>query len=206
MSSRLSGKTAIIIGSPSGLGRAIAHVYAQEGAQICCVDLYPSLRNAIDPTTGKADPFRNRIATGTPTREVLRETYGGRYIFVRADLTKAENVERAVAACAKEFGRLDVIVNNASISIESTHVRPLRIHETAEDDYNKTMAVNAKGVFLGRKYAIRQMLQQEPLPRSNGDRGWIINTASVQGMVGYFGTRIYPIHIACTAFFVVTQS
>ena len=59
------------------------------------------------------------------------------------------------------------------------------------------MAVNAKGVFLGCKYAIRQMLRQEPLPWSNGDRGWIINTASVQGVVRYFGTSI-----ACTAFFV----
>jgi NAD(P)-dependent dehydrogenase (short-subunit alcohol dehydrogenase family) len=155
MPGRLFGKTAIITGSSSGLDRAIAHVYAQEGAQICCVDLYPS------PTTSKAEPFHNRIATGTPAHEALRETYGGRYIFVCADLTKAEDVERAVVTCANEFGRLDVIVNNAGISVESTHVRPLRIHETAEDGYDKIMAVNAKEAFLGCKYAI---------PRSNEDR------------------------------------
>jgi hypothetical protein len=140
MPGRLFGKTAIITGSSSGLDRAIAHVYAQEGAQI---DLYPS------PTTGKAEPFHNGIATGTPAHEALRETYGGRYIFVCADLTKAEDVERAVTTCAKKFGRLDVIVNNAGISVESTHVRPLRIHETAEDGYDKIMAVNAKEAFLG---------------------------------------------------------
>ncbi|OCL05655.1 dehydrogenase with different specificitie [Glonium stellatum] len=191
MPGRLSGKTAIVTGSSSGLGRAIAHAYAQEGAQICCVDLYPTSRNAIDAVTGKADSFHNRTVTDTPTHEALREAYGGRYVFVRADLTKAEDVKHAVLSCAKEFGRLDIMVNNAGISVESTHVRPLRVHETAEDDYDKTMAINAKGVFLGCKYAISQMLQQEPLPASNGDRGWIINTASVQGMVGYFGTPSY---------------
>jgi NAD(P)-dependent dehydrogenase (short-subunit alcohol dehydrogenase family) len=99
------------------------------------VDLYPS------PTTGKAEPFHNHIATGTPAHEALRETYGGKYIFVCADPTKAEDVERAVATCAKEFGRLDVVVNNAGISVGGTHVRPLRIHETAEDGYDKIMAV-----------------------------------------------------------------
>ena len=111
----------------------------------------------------KPTPSINALQTGTPTREALRETCGWRYIFVRADLTKAEDVERAVATCVKEFGRLDVVVN-AGISVEAP-----RIHETAEDDYDKTMVVNAKGVFLGCKYAIRQMLQQEPLPWSNGD-------------------------------------
>jgi hypothetical protein len=117
------------------------------GASICTLLL---LRAKPSPPT-----------TGTPAHEVLRETYGGRYIFVCADLTKAEDVERAVVTCAKEFSRLDVIVNNAGISVGGTHVRPLRIHETAEDGYDKIMAVNAKEAFLGCKYAI---------PRSNEDR------------------------------------
>jgi NAD(P)-dependent dehydrogenase (short-subunit alcohol dehydrogenase family) len=187
---RLSGKTAIVTGSSSGLGRAIATAYAHEGAQVCCVDLYPTLRNATNPSTGKADDIHNRITTGTPTHELLIHEYGGKHIFVRADLTKAAEVHGAVAACVEQLGRLDIMANNAGISVESTHARPLRIHETSEDDFDKTMAINTKAMFLGCKYAIAQMLKQEPLPGCNGDRGWIINTASIQGFVGYFGTRM----------------
>ncbi|KAF2801057.1 NAD(P)-binding protein [Melanomma pulvis-pyrius CBS 109.77] len=188
---RLSGKTAVVTGSSSGLGRAIAAAYAQEGAQVCCVDLYPTLRNATNPSTGKADDIHSRITTGTPTHELLVEQYGGKHMFVQADLTKAPEVENAVAACVKELGRVDVIVNNAGISVESTHPRLMRIHETSEDDFDRTMAINTKAMFLGCKYAIAQMLQQDPLPGCNGDRGWIINTASIQGFVGYFGTPSY---------------
>ncbi|KAF1987469.1 NAD(P)-binding protein [Aulographum hederae CBS 113979] len=190
MSSRLSGKTAIVTGSSSGLGRAIATAYAEEGAQICCVDLYPTLRNQIDSKTGKADSFHNRSTDGVPTHEYLKSTFGGNPIFVTANFTKAGDVEAAVAECVRQFGRLDIMVNNAGISVESTRP-PLRIHETSEDDYDKTMAVNAKGIFLGCKYAIKQMLQQDPLPGCNGDKGWIVNTASVQGLVSYHCTPSY---------------
>ncbi|KAF2465638.1 NAD(P)-binding protein [Lindgomyces ingoldianus] len=188
---RLSGKTALVTGSSSGLGRAIVKAYAYEGANVCCVDLYPHLRNATNPDTGKADHLYNRIVTGTPTHELLTHTHGGKHVFIKADLTRAEEVEGAVLSCVKEFGRLDIIVNNAGISIESTHLRPMRIHETDEADYDKTMAINTKAMFLGCKYAIREMLKQELLPDCIGDRGWIINTASIQGFVGYFGTPSY---------------
>ncbi|KAF2706160.1 NAD(P)-binding protein [Pleomassaria siparia CBS 279.74] len=187
---RLSGKTAIVTGSSSGLGRSIAKAYAQEGAHVCCVDLYPTLRNPTNPSTGKADDIHNRIDTGTPTHELLSAEYGGKHVFVRADLTKAAEVEHAVQMCVEALGRLDIMANNAGISIESTHTRPMRIHETSEEDYDKTMAINTKAMFLGCKYAIAQMLLQDPLPTSNGDRGWIVNTASIQGFVGYFGTRM----------------
>ena len=63
-----------------------------------------------------------------------------------------------MATCAKEFGRLDVNVNNAGISVESTHVRPLRTHGTAEDGYDKIMAVNAKEAFLGCKPVCAQSI------------------------------------------------
>lgn len=81
------------------------------------------------------------------------------------------------------------MVNNAGISVESTHPKVLRAHETSEDDYDRTMAINAKGVFLGCKYALAQMLRQD-MRESVKDRGWIVNTASVQGLVAYYGTRI----------------
>lgn len=194
---RLSGKTAIVTGASSGLGRAIAIAYAHEGAQVCCVDLYPTLRNATNPSTAKADDIHNRITTGTPTHELLLQRYGGKHVFVRADLTQAPDVENAVMLCVQLLGRLDIMANNAGISVESTHIRPLRIHETSEDDYDKTMAINTKAMFLGCKYAIAQMLNQDPLPGCNGDRGWIINTASIQGLVGYFATRMSRLLIRC---------
>jgi NAD(P)-dependent dehydrogenase (short-subunit alcohol dehydrogenase family) len=192
MQGRLQGKTAIVTGSSSGLGRAIAIAYAREGAHICCVDLYPAPRNAINPATGKADDFNNRTA-GQATHEYLQEA-GMRAVFVKADLTAAHDVEAAVEECVRKFGRLDIIANNAGISVESTHVRPLRIHETSEEDYDKTMAINEKCIFLGCKYATKQMLAQEPLKNAGGSdksRGWIVNTASVQGLVPYYGTPSY---------------
>lgn len=196
MIGRLQGKTAIVTGSSSGLGRAIATAYALEGANICCVDLYPEPRNAINPSTGKADDFNNRTS-GQATHDSLQRL-GARAIFVKADLTSARDVESAIAACVQEFGRLDIMANNAGISVESTHVTPLRIHETSEEDYDNTMAINAKGIFLGCKYAIKQMLAQDLLPTAEGSssiskssRGWIVNTASVQGLVPYYGTPSY---------------
>jgi NAD(P)-dependent dehydrogenase (short-subunit alcohol dehydrogenase family) len=192
MPGRLEGKTAIVTGSSSGLGRAIAIAYANEGASVCCVDLYPAPRNAINPVTGKADDFNHRT-TGQATHEFLQQA-GKRAVFVKADLTAASDVETAVEACVREFGRLDIIANNAGISVESTHVKPLRIHETSEEDYDQTMAINAKGIFLGCKYATKRMLAQEPLKNADGtekSRGWIVNTASVQGLVPFYGTPSY---------------
>ncbi|KAH7053171.1 hypothetical protein B0J12DRAFT_47087 [Macrophomina phaseolina] len=195
MSNRLAGKIALITGASSGLGRAIAVAYAQEGARVCCVDLFPNLRDARDPATGKANLFTQRLAASAsalPTHELLRQSHpASRAIFVQADLTNAADVERAVAQCVQAFGRLDVMVNNAGISVESSHPRALRCHETPEDDYDKTMAINTKGVFLGCKYALAQMLRQDPLEGQNEDRGWIVNTASIQGLLAYHGTPAY---------------
>ncbi|KAF2092027.1 NAD(P)-binding protein [Saccharata proteae CBS 121410] len=189
---RLEGKIALITGSSSGLGRSIALAYASEGAQICCVDLYPGLRNAVDASTGKADSFHNRISSGTSTADLLNAEHPSSHaVFVRADITQEVEVKRAVEACVHEFGRLDIMVNNAGISVESTHPRPFRCHETTESDYDKTMAINAKGVFLGAKFALAQMLKQDPVPGDRGDKGWVVNIASVQGLLAYKGTPAY---------------
>jgi NAD(P)-dependent dehydrogenase (short-subunit alcohol dehydrogenase family) len=74
------------------------------------------------------------------------------------------------------------LVNNAGISAESRRA-PLAVHETPEEDWDITMAVNTKSVFLGCKYVIAQMLQQQP-HSSSGRRGWIINMSSIFGLVG----------------------
>jgi NAD(P)-dependent dehydrogenase (short-subunit alcohol dehydrogenase family) len=197
MTGRLHGRTALITGSSSGLGAAIAIAYAREEANVCCVDLFPAPRNPVNAQTGKADEIHNRLPDVKPTHSYLQEAFGAHAVFVRADITRAEDVEAAIQRCVDEFGRLDIMVNNAGISIESTHLRPTKIHETSEEDFDKTMAINAKGIFLGCKYAIRQMLKQDPLPNQSTDDtsppsgGWIINTASVQGLVPYYGTPSY---------------
>lgn len=79
------------------------------------------------------------------------------------------------------------LVNNAGIAIEATNPAP--IHLTSEAAWDKTMLVNAKSVFLGCKYAIIQMLAQEP--HESGDRGWIVNISSIYGIVGGADNRKY---------------
>jgi len=74
------------------------------------------------------------------------------------------------------------MVNNAGIAPP-----PSIIHETLEESWDAVMAVNARSVFLGSKYAITQMLKQAPHP--SGDRGWIVNIASITGLVGCAATR-----------------
>lgn len=80
------------------------------------------------------------------------------------------------------------MVNNAGVALETNH-GPLPIHETSETTFDQTLLVNARSVFLGCKYAAKQMLKQEP--HKSGDRGWIVNMASVIGLVGMGGAVSY---------------
>lgn len=187
-SGRLQGRIAVVTGSSSGLGQAICLAFAAEGATIFCIDLYPNPRNAINPSTQRADDFHNRVSDQPGTHERIRQL-GGEATYHKADVTKAREVELAIRACVQRYKRVDIMVNNAGVSVESTHVRPLRCHETSEDDYDRTMAVNTKGMFLGCRYALKQMLDGQT--QIYGSRGWIVNTASVQGLVPYYGTPSY---------------
>ncbi|KAL4892227.1 NAD(P)-binding protein [Aspergillus ambiguus] len=163
---RLQNKVALITGSSSGLGRSIATRYALEGAKVVCADLTPNARSQV--------PEELEITT----HDAITKS-GGQAIFVKTDVGNAKDVERAILATAAEFGRLDILVNNAGVALEARH--PAKIHETDESVWDTTMQVNAKSVFLGCKYGIAQMLKQEP--HSCGDRGWIINIASIFGLV-----------------------
>ncbi|QSS57539.1 beta-ketoacyl-acyl carrier protein reductase [Histoplasma capsulatum var. duboisii H88] len=181
MSARLEDKVAVITGSSNGIGRAIALRYAAEGAYVVCADIDPAARG---------DDNR-------PTHEAINEAYpvtpGGktttRAIFVKADASVSDDVENLIEGCVKAFGRLDIIVNNAGIS-PAGHQRPGdRIHETPEESWDRVMGLNGKGVWLGCKFATKQMLAQNP--HSSGDRGWIINMASIYGNVGGPGSSTY---------------
>jgi NAD(P)-dependent dehydrogenase (short-subunit alcohol dehydrogenase family) len=198
---RLQNRVAIVTGSSSGLGAAISLALAAEGASIFCIDLHPSPRNNINinininPTTQRTDDdLPNRLSSQPGTHERIRQK-GGEAMYHKADVTQAREMELAVRACVRRYKRVDIMVNNAGVRVESTrtrthtHVRPLRCHETSEEDYDRAMAVNAKGMFLGCKYVLKQMLDGQEMVYAS--RGWIVNTASIHGLVPDYGTPSY---------------
>ncbi|KAH7000651.1 putative short chain type dehydrogenase [Ilyonectria destructans] len=164
---RLQSKVAIVTGSSSGIGRAIALQFHREGAVVICADLR---ERSVDEVSGEAEV--------TTVDLITKE--GGTAEFVKVDVTKAADVENLVARATERFGRLDIMVNNAGVALESGN--PQNIWDFPQDIWEKDLAINSTGVFLGCKYAAAQMIKQEPL--ACGDRGWILNTASVFGLVG----------------------
>lgn len=153
---KLAGKVAIITGAGSGIGRAAANLFAREGASVVVADLSPS--------------------GGRETVAQIRAN-GGEAIYVEVDVSQAPQVQRMVQAAVDAYGRLDVIFNNAGINFVAS------VTETSEKDWDRVMAVNVKGVFLGCKYAIPAMIE------SGG--GVIINTSSAAGIVGLRGLAAY---------------
>ncbi|MCR9072786.1 MAG: SDR family oxidoreductase [Alphaproteobacteria bacterium] len=155
---RLADRTAIVTGAAGGIGKAIALRFAEEGASVIVADL------TEEPREG-----------GVPTVEAIRAA-GGRAEFLTCDVTRATDLEKAVARAVALGGRLDIIVNNAAIGTDTP------LHETSEADFDRVMAVNAKGVFLGCRAAVRQMMGQAPL--GDGEvRGRIVNISSQHGMI-----------------------
>ncbi|OGM43271.1 gluconate 5-dehydrogenase [Aspergillus bombycis] len=131
---RLLNKVTLITGSSSGIGRAIALRYAQEGAHIVCTDLSPTARSQV--------PDEVEITTHDAIIKA-----GGRAIYVQTDVSDAHQMERAVQTAVTEFGRLDILVNNAGLSTDTRN--PTRVHETDEHDWDTILRVNTKSVFLG---------------------------------------------------------
>ncbi|KAF2820988.1 short-chain dehydrogenase/reductase-like protein [Ophiobolus disseminans] len=177
MAGRLTNKVAVITGSSSGIGRAIALAFASEGAKIVCSDIREDFRSE----------YRTDELSGTTVQEVKK--VGVEAIYQKCDTTQSSEVETLINKAVEAFGRVDIMVNNAGIAIETTEHGPRPVWDFDESAFEKTMQVNIKGVFLGTKFATRQMKDQKPHP--SGDRGWIINLASVYGLVGGTATCAY---------------
>lgn len=163
---RLSGRVAVVTGSASGLGRAIAVRFAEEGASVVVSDV------RSDPREG-----------GATTEDVIAAA-GGVCARIDADASRWDDVDRLVSGAVERFGRLDVMVNNAAIA--GAHSKSLL--ETTEADWDAIMNVNLRGVFLCMKRAIGEMLGQEPIAEV---RGRVINISSQHGMIGPPGHVAY---------------
>ena len=129
------GRTALITGGNSGIGRATALAFAKEGAKVVIA--------------------ARRTDQGEETAQEIKRA-GGDSIFIRADMSEPADVEGLIAAAAKKYGRIDCAFNNAAIE-GSMKV----LTDFTEDEFDSIMSVNLKGVWLCLKFEIQQMLRQE---------------------------------------------
>ena len=142
---RLEGKVALISGGARGMGAEEALLFAREGAKVVIADVLDE------------------------GRDIAAQIGGGQAIFARLDVTNEGDWQRAVGLAEEVYKRLDILVNNAGVSAVGG------IEDTTEEEWDRVMSVNAKGVFLGTKYAIPAM------QRAGG--GSIINISSQLGIV-----------------------
>ena len=156
MTGRLLGKSIVITGASSGIGRAIACRFATEGARLVLADTTTEVREG-----------------GVPTIERLRAD-GCEAEFIRTDVSSEADAGQAIALAVERFGRLDGLVNNAAVGIG----KPLL--ETSLAEWNRAFAVNLTGVFLMSKAAVAVMLEQEV---RDCVRGRIVNISSQHGMI-----------------------
>ncbi len=152
----LAGRAVIVTGGSRGIGAAIAALLAEHGAGVLV-----SGRDA------------DRVQTAVKAMESL----GGRVVGLAADAAKREDVDRLVDAARQEFGRLDVVVNNAGITSDALLVR------MKDDDWDRVMDVNLRGAFLLTRAAAKVMMRQKS--------GRVINIASAAGAMGNAGQANY---------------
>jgi NAD(P)-dependent dehydrogenase (short-subunit alcohol dehydrogenase family) len=144
---RLDGKVALVTGAGSGIGAATARRFHEEGAKVVLADI-------------------------SGTQEAIAKELGDGALSIEADVSKGESVKAAVAATVDAFGKLDILYNNAGIDGD---IVPLG--EMSEEQWDKVQGINLRGVFLGIRYAIPELL------KSGG--GSIINTASMAATVAF---------------------
>ena len=162
---RLENRVVVVTGGSSGLGRAIALRFADEGAHVVVGDVTREARE------------------GGETTEAL---LGDRGFHVDADVSRGEDVDELVGAAVDRHGRLDVMVCNAGIAGRYSK----SLLETTDEDWDAIMAVNLRGVFLCCRRAIGQMVEQEPIGEA---RGRVIIISSQHGMIGPPGHLAYAV-------------
>src|SRR5919106_242341 len=149
---RLAGKVALVTGAASGMGKSEATIFAREGARVVVADILEAEGKEVAKTIGDAARF------------------------VKLDVTSEREWESAVAFAEREFGKLNLLVNNAGIS--GTYTADL----TSTEAWDRVMEINAKGVFLGMKCAV------PALTRAGG--GAIVNISSISGFAGQQGVHM----------------
>ncbi|MFT3946849.1 MAG: SDR family NAD(P)-dependent oxidoreductase [Agriterribacter sp.] len=147
----IKNKTALITGAGSGIGKATAELYATLGANVVASD--------VNEVHGQEVVAQIKAA-------------GGNAIFIKADVSDAAACEALVAGTVKQYGSLDIAVNNAGIGGEANFAADMSI-----EGWNKVIAVNLSSVFYCMKYELQQMLKQ--------GNGAIVNMASILGQVGF---------------------
>jgi len=162
---QLQGNTFLITGGGSGLGAACARLFASSGANVVIAD--------VNPETG----------------EKLAGELGEHARFARTDVTSEESVQNAVNLAVQSFGNLRGAINCAGIGIAARVVSKSGPHPL--DVFEKVIQVNLVGTFNVIRLAAAAIQKQEPLPHTTGERGVIINTASVAAFDGQIGQAAY---------------
>lgn len=153
---RLENKTAIITGSGSGIGKVSALLFAKEGAKIVISDVN---QKDIEDTVS----------------EIIQN--GGRAIGVKTDVTRKEEVRKLIDAAVAEFGRVDILINNAGITMDATLLK------MSDEAFDKVIDVNLRGVYYCAQAAAAVMAEQ--------NKGVILNASSFSGIYGNYGQTNY---------------
>lgn len=161
MGTRLKTQSAVVTGAASGMGRAIARRIAEEGASVTVADIRTAPRKG-----------------GRPTHECIRER-GGKAQFIETDVSDPTDIETTIEEAIDRYGSIDIMVNNAGVWGEQ---RP--ITELSEDEYDRVMDVNVRGVYFGCQAAIEAMNEQD-------SGGTVLNMSSIAGQFAYEKASAY---------------